>query len=381
VIGFDLTSREQELVALARAQGVIARKRARHYDRSHELVPDELPEAAAAPNVREQLEACVAETSGFPLIDTLLLLEETWGTIPFRKTSNDGVFLGGKLVSALGTPEQRARWEGVTIAIALTEPGAGSDPSRIRANAIYDASTDEWVLDGEKVFISLAHSAQAILVFSRFIKGEEKGMSVFVVEKGTPGLTVGEQHDKMGQRGWDTAGFTLTECRIPANNRLAGNMKHTLAVFNSSRPYVSAIGLGFARAALDLTRETLTEAGFELDYDRADAHLPAPVARFFSLEASYEAALLGLLHAKWTEHTSGPDKIEASMTKVGAARAARRILDGCLALLGAEAASERHLLEMWLRDARVCDIYEGPGEVNRLILARELLGYSPAELA
>lgn len=77
----------------------------------------------------------------------------------------------------------------------------------------------------------------------------------------------------------------------------------------------------------------------------------------------------------------GADKIEASITKTNAAKAARRITDGCLSILGPEAASERHLLEMWLRDARVCDIYEGPGEVNRLILARELLGSSPAELA
>lgn len=381
MIGFDLTQRDQALIALAREQGLIARARARHYDRSHELVPDELPEAAGAQNVRALLSDCIDETSGFPLIDTLLLLEETWGTIPFRKSSNTNVFLGGKLVAALGTPEQKARWEDVSIAIALTEPEAGSDPARIRANAVYDAAADEWVLDGEKVFISLAHTAQAILVFSRFARGEEKGMGVFVVEKGTPGLSIGEQHDKLGQRGWDAAGFTLTECRIPASNRLAGDMRNTLAVFNGSRPYVSAIGLGFARAALDLAREALIKSGFELAYDKGDAHLPAPVARFFALEACYEAALLGLLHAKWTEHTSGPDKIEASKTKVGAAKAARRILDGCLVLLGAEAGSEKHLLEMWLRDARVCDIYEGPGEVNRLIIARELLGYSQKELA
>jgi len=99
------------------------------------------------------------------------------------------------------------------------------------------------------------------------------------------------------------------------------------------------------------------------------------------IEAEYEAARLTLLHAKWIEQTSEADKVEASMTKANAGSAARRITQECMALLGAEAASEEHLVEMWLRDARVCDIYEGPGEINRLIIARALLGYSPAELS
>jgi acyl-CoA dehydrogenase len=382
MIDLDLSPRDAHLLALAREQGRIARGYARHYDRAHgEPVPDALPEAADAPDVRALAADHVAETSGAATIDALLFLEETWGTIPFRKASNTSGFLGSKLVRALGTPEQAERWSGKLIAIALTEPEAGSDPSRIRATAVRDAQTGEWVLTGEKIFISLARSADALLVFARFVAGEEKGMGIFVVDKGTAGLTVGAQLDKLGQRAWDTANLVFDGCRLPAGNRLEGSMKETLAIFNGSRPLVSAIGLGFARAALDLTRDVLVGAGHAIDYARASSRLSAPAAKFLELEAAYEAAWLTFVHTKWVEDTAGADKIEASVTKVGAAKAARRITDGCLAILGPEAASERHLIEMWLRDARVCDIYEGPGEVNRLIIARDLLGYSPAELA
>jgi acyl-CoA dehydrogenase len=382
VIDFDFTPRDEQLIDLARGQGLVARQYARHYDRAHgELVPDALPEAAEAPNVRALLAEHVGDTSGWALIDALLFLEEVWGTIPFRKSANESAFLGGKLVKALGTQEQSERWANLQIAIALTEPEAGSDPSRIRTTAVWDQEAEEWVVNGEKIFISLAQTADALLVFSRFVAGDDKGMGIFIIEKGTPGLTVGAQLDKLGQRSWDTADFVMIDCRLPAGNRLTGSMKHTLSIFNSSRPLVSAIGLGFSRAALDLTREVLIEAGHDLSYRHSERQLSAPVARFMELEAAYQAAFLTLLHTKWTEDVSGADKIEASITKTSAAKAARRITDGCLTILGLEASSERHLIEMWLRDARVCDIYEGPGEVNRLILARELLGYSPAELS
>ncbi len=382
MIDLSLTARDTALIDMARAQGTVARRHARHFDRSHDdMVPDELPEAKGEPDPRQLLADHADETSGPALLDALICLEEVWGTIPFRKSSNQSAFLGNKLVAVLGTAEQTERWRDVSIAIALTEPGAGSDPSRIRTTAIRDAATGEWVMTGEKIFISLARSSDALLVFSRFMDGEEKGLGIFVVEKGVAGLTVGPQLDKLGQRSWDTANLVFDNCRIPGHARLAGSMKDTLAVFNKSRPLAAAIGLGFARAALDFTRDVLVEAGLEIDYLRAAARLPSAVERFIRLEAEYEAARLILVHAKWVEDSAAADKVEAAMTKASAGMASRHITDGCLAILGAEACSERHLLEMWLRDARVCDIYEGPGEVNRLIIARELLDYSAADLA
>lgn len=382
MIDLDYTARDAELLALAREQALVGRRYARRYDRSHgELPPDELPEAAGVADPRALLAAHIDETSGPALLDALLQLEEVFGTVPFRKGRSESNFLGSKLVHVLGTEAQTARWGDKAIAIALTEPDAGSDPSRIRTLARFDEARSEWVLNGEKIFISLAQTADAVMVFALFARGDEKGMGIFIVDKGTPGLTVGPQLDKLGQRSWDTADLVFTECRLPAEAKLAGAMKDTLAVFNRSRPLVSAIALGYARAALELTQAALADAGQAINYRVTGASQLALIDRFQRLEALYEAARLVFIHTKWVEDTAGPDKIEASMTKAHAGRAVRRILDGCLEILGAEAASERHLIEMWLRDARVCDIYEGPGEVQRLIIARDLLGYSPAELA
>lgn len=379
---FDLTGFDEQLIALAHQQGLIGRTYARSLDRcGGDPAPDELPEAAGQPNVRQMLQQRSEESSGAAIMDVLLNLEEAWGTIPFRKSSNPSAFLGNKLVELLGTPEQAQRWKDCSIAIALTEPDAGSDPSRARAAAVLDPATGEWVLNGEKIFISLGQACDAALVFARFDDGERPGMGLFVVDKGQPGFSVGPQLRKMGQRAWDTANLAFSDCRLPASSRLAGDMRATLSVFNGTRPVAAAIGLGFARACLDYTREVLTGAGLAIDYDAGGARQPARVADFMRLEAAFEAARLTLLHAKWIEQTQAPGKVEAAMTKADAGAATRRITTGCMKILGAEAASEEHLVEMWLRDARVCDIYEGPGEINRLIIARDFLGYSAAELS
>jgi acyl-CoA dehydrogenase len=381
MVDFDPTPFDFELLRLTHRQALIARSRARHYERSGEAVPDELPEARHEPNVRQLLQARAAESSGLILMDALLYLEEVWGTIPFRKSSNRSVFLGNKLLEVLGTPEQIDLWNDRSIAIALTEPSAGSDPSMIRALAVRDADGSGWVLNGEKIFISLAHSCDSVLVFARFRDGLESGLGIFVVDKGIAGFSVGPPLEKLGQRTWDTANLIFVDCRLPAGAKLVGSMKNVLTVFNHSRPFVAAIGLGFARAALDFTRETLVSAGCEIDYETPSLRSPASVERFVRLEARYEAAKLAFVHAKWVEQTRGADKIEAAVTKASGGQVARQITQECIAILGAEAASEHHLLEMWFRDARVCDIYEGPGEVNRLIIARDVLGYSAADLS
>jgi len=381
-VNFDPTDAERELVQMARAQARIAQRYARHFDRHHdERVPDELPEARDHPNVRARMKELMHETSGAPIADILVYMEEIAGGVPFRANSNESVFLGSRLVQVLGSSEQRVRWAGKRIAIALTEPGAGSDPSMIRATAVFDDANQQWVLNGEKIFISLANTCDAAMVFARFVRGDQKGMSIFVVEKGTAGFEVGRQLDKLGQRAWDTADLSFRNCRLPALSKLDGNMKDTLAIFNASRPLVAAIGLAYARSALNFTRAQLLEKGHVLDYEAGASGLSALAERFMRAEASFEAAYLTLLHAKWHEATRGADKIEAAMTKANAGVVARRVTQECIALLGAEGASEEHLLEMWFRDSRVCDIYEGPGEINRLIIAREMLHYSAGELS
>jgi acyl-CoA dehydrogenase len=184
----------------------------------------------------------------------------------------------------------------------------------------------------------------------------------------------------MGIRAEDTAGLFMDGVRVPARNEIAGDLKTTLTVFNNSRPIVAACALGVCRAMLDFTTEKLRDAGHVVDYAGSSSAQSAVADRLLRLEALYDATWLTVVRAKWLEDQHGATKIEASMAKAKGGRAARRITQECVDLLGPMALSEAEFAEKWFRDARIFDIYEGPGEVQRIIIARHLLGYGPREL-
>ncbi|MGA8615147.1 MAG: acyl-CoA dehydrogenase, partial [Xanthobacteraceae bacterium] len=150
-------------------------------------------------------------------------------------------------------PEQYERWRDRTIAIGLTEPSGGSDPASTRTTATWDVAAGEWVIEGEKIFITYAESCDAVLVLARVVHPERRGLSAFMVEKGTTGFTVGRQFRKMGIRFEDTAPLALSGCRVPAFNHIDGDLKSMLRSFSESRPVVAAYALGVSRAALDFT--------------------------------------------------------------------------------------------------------------------------------
>lgn len=383
MIDFDLTETDRKILEAAHRQALIGRRHARYYDKHEdELAPDTLPEAVNEPDVRQDVETLLAETSGKHILDALIRIEEHWGNVPAKRSAFGlGFGLGSYILRLVGSPEQVARWGDKVIAIAITEPGAGSDPAGIRTMASHDAATNEWVINGEKIFISQSHRADAAMVMTRYVdESGKRGYTNFLVEKGTPGFEVGPQHKKMGIRAWDTASLSFSDCRVPAFNHIKGDFKATLQVFNDSRPLVGAMGLGIARAALDFTREKLAEGGIELDYRPGLHGLSAVAEKLLRLEALYEASWLTVVRSKWLEQRDGATKVEASMAKAKAGRAVRTITQGCVELLGPMALSEEHLIEKWFRDARIFDIFEGPGEVQRLIIARWLLGYTQKEL-
>ena len=306
------------------------------------------------------------------------MLEIYWGGIALHRSKWG---LGNTVLKTVATPEQFEKWKNHTIAIAITEPGAGSDPANIRTTATFDRETGEWILNGEKIFISQAQSGDAAMVLSRFIAPDgSRGMTTFIVEKGTPGFTVGPQLKKLGIRSHDTCNLLFENCRIPEFNHIKGDFKSTMSVFNDSRPMVGAMALGVARAALDFTREKLAERGIEISYRGGMRSRSAIVDRFIRLEAIYEAALLTVLRSKWLEQQDVPPKVEASIAKAAGGKAARKITQGCIDLLGPEALSEEHPLDRCFRDGRIFDIYEGAGEIQRLIIARSILGYTGRDL-
>jgi acyl-CoA dehydrogenase len=379
MIDFELTPEDQKIIAAAHAQALIGRRYAAYYDKHEdELPPEQFPEAKDHPSMVRIAEEGIAGSSGSRILHSLVMLEGSWGGMSLHR-SRWG--LGNTVLQTVATPEQIAKWKDYTISIAITEPGAGSDPANIRTTATFDRETDEWILNGEKIFISQAESADAAMVFSRFIAPDgTRGVTTFLVEKGTPGFTVGPQLKKLGIRGHDTCNLLFENCRIPEFNHIKGDFKSTMSVFNDSRPMVAATALGVARAALDFTREKLAERGIAIDYRGGARSRSAIADKFLRLEAIHEAALLTVMRSKWLEQQNVPPKVEASIAKAAGGKAARKITQGCIELLGPEALAEDHLLDRCLRDGRIFDIYEGAGEIQRLIIARAILGYTNRDL-
>jgi acyl-CoA dehydrogenase len=383
VVDFTLTPKDEHLVSIARDDAEIARKYARYYDQHHEeLEPIELPEAAGRRDPYASLEADPTGTSGPIVTQALLHLE--YPDVRMRRDTNR--FLGTKIVKYAGTPDQVEHFGDKLLSIAITEPGAGSDPRMMVGNARYDEATDEWVLNGEKIYCSGFGEAAGAVVM---LKGppDERGnrpFCSFVVEKDTPGLQLLGQVDKMGMRAWDTADFVLQDCRVPSRNKLDADFKRTLMVFNGSRAMVTAFGLKTARNILDSVRENLRQVGQTPNYAQGRNARSAVQDRLIELEALHDATELSILHAKWAEQKNGvtdeTTMVEASMAKALGGLATRRITQECMELLGPLALTEERLAEKWFRDARIFDIFEGAGEINRLIVARWLLGYSSKEL-
>jgi acyl-CoA dehydrogenase len=255
----------------------------------------------------------------------------------------------------------------------------------IRGSARYDAATDEWILNAEKIYCSAFGASDGAVALVR--GPEDRGIRpfmAFVVEKGTPGLTQLGQVKKMGIRSWDTVDFVLQDCRLPAINKLDVDFKKTMIVFNGTRPGVAAMGLSIAGSLLDFTRSKLIDGDQVINYAKGPRTRSAVEDRLIRLEALYEATLLTILRCKWLEHrdgtTNGATKVEAAMSKALGGKAARKITQECMEMLGPEGLSEDYLAEKWFRDARIFDIFEGAGDVNRLIVARSLLNYSQKEL-
>jgi acyl-CoA dehydrogenase len=299
--------------------------------------------------------------------------------------------LGNAALRAAGTPEQVARWEGLTLAMAITEPGCGSDPSQVQTTAVLDEDADEWVLNGEKIFVTTGCRCEGVVVWATLDRSAGRaGIKSFLVEKGAPGFEVTHKEKKLGIRADDTAAMVFRDCRIPRGNLLggkeeipkesSGGFRGVMKTFNMTRPAVAAIGLGIAEAALDFTREQLREAGFEVDYGGSLQGQPAVVQRFHELEGKYEAAMLTVLNAAWLSGEGLPNNVEASISKAKGGSAVREITQGCIEILGPMGVSRDHLLEKWFRDVRITDIYEGTGQIQNLIIARDILGYDRSEL-
>ena len=323
--------------------------------------------------------------NGGNLATVLAMMELCWGDVGLALTvPRQG--LGNAALSAVGTDEQKAQFGKRWIAMAITEPGAGSDSAAIRSTARLVG--DEWVLNGEKIFVTAGDRADALVVWASIDPTLGRAaIKSFLVPRNAPGLKLVRLDHKLGIRASDTATFLLDDCRVPRENILgsadidtsksfAGAMK----TFDNTRPVVAAMACGVARAALERAREILGRAGLLTGDERTPwvgTNVEAELAR---LEAEVDVARLLTMKAAWMADNRVPNSTEASMAKAKAGRVVTEVTLRCVELCGPCGYDQTELLEKWARDAKILDIFEGTQQIQMLVVARRLLGKTSGEL-
>ncbi|MBV9472812.1 MAG: acyl-CoA dehydrogenase family protein [Solirubrobacterales bacterium] len=325
--------------------------------------------------------------NGTNMASLLGLIELCWGDVGLMLTMpRQG--LGQAAIAAVANEEQLARFGGKWAAMAITEPEAGSDSAAIRTTARYDEDTDEWVLDGEKIFVTSGDRAELIVVWASLDRSKGRpAIKSFVVERENPGLKLDRLEHKLGIRASDTANFVLRDCRVPKENLLGSpeidskkGFSGVMQTFDNTRPMVAGMAIGVARACLEATRELLAQAGIEIDYDAPPHAQSAAASEFIAMESDWEAARLLTMEAAWMADNRKPNSLQASMAKAKAGRVGTDVALRCVALCGAVGYGEGELLEKWARDAKILDLFEGTQQIQLLIVARQLLGKTSAEL-
>jgi acyl-CoA dehydrogenase len=326
-----------------------------------------------------------ANRNGSNMASLLGLMELCWGDVGLLLAMpRQG--LGQAAIAAVANEEQLERFGGKWAAMAITEPEAGSDSASIRTTAKLDG--DEYVLNGEKIFVTSGDRAELIVVWATLDRKQGRAaIKSFVVERSNPGLKLDRLEHKLGIRASDTANFVLQDCRVPKENLLGdpeiapkGGFSGVMQTFDNTRPLVAGMAVGVARACLEATREHLSQAGVEIDYDLPTHRQNAAAAEFIGMEADWEAARLLTLQAAWMADNRKPNSLQASMAKAKAGRMGTDVALRCVALCGATGFAEGELMEKWARDAKILDLFEGTQQIQLLIVARQLLGKSSAEL-
>jgi acyl-CoA dehydrogenase len=325
--------------------------------------------------------------NGSNMASLLGLIELCWGDVGLLLTMpKQG--LGQAAIAAVANEEQLKRFGGKWAAMAITEPEAGSDSAAIRTTAELDEATGEYVLNGEKIFVTAGDRAELIVVWATLDRDRGRAaIKSFVVERDNPGLKLDRLEHKLGIRASDTANFVLDNCRIPRENLLGSpdiepkrGFAGVMQTFDNTRPLVAGMAIGVSRACLERTRELLSEAGVEIDYAAPPHSQSAAASEFIAMESDWEAARLLTLQAAWMADNKKPNSLQASMAKAKAGRTSTDIALRCVALAGAVGYGEGELLEKWARDVKILDLFEGTQQIQLLIISRLLLGKTSAEL-
>ena len=376
----------------------VLRPISRKYDKAEHAYPKELDmlaslldgmndggdgmNAGAAVNKRGDTDA--SNKNGVNMSTALGVIEMCYGdTGLLLSMPRQG--LGNSAIAAVANDEQLERFKGTWAAMAITEPGCGSDSAAIRTTATKDGN--DYILNGEKIFVTSGERADSVVVWATLDKKLGRAaIKSFVVKKGTPGMKVERLEHKLGIKASDTAVISFIDCRVAGEN-LLGNAEIDVAkgfagvmeTFDNTRPLVAAMAVGCAKASLERIKEIFKD---QIDADYATPYLQSSniAAQIYRMEAEWEASRLLTMRATWMADNRKPNSKEASIAKAKAGRICNEITLKCVELAASIGYNEDELLEKWARDSKILDIFEGTQQIQQLIIARRELGKSSSEL-
>ena len=326
-------------------------------------------------NVKTEYGGCAVGTVAFSLAVTEIGRVCASTAVTMSVTN-----MGGEVIQAIANEEQRETYlpklcsgEYPAGGFCLSEAGAGSDPAGMKTYAVMDG--DEWVLNGTKMWISSAEYAGIFVVWAvtdpEVRKG--KGISCFLVEADMPGITIAKAEDKMGQHASSTNQVIFDHCRIPKSalmGRLNDGFRIAMSELAGGRIGVGSLALGVGLAAMDYARQYTIE---RQQFGASIASMQGPQWMMADAYTQLEASRLLLMSAALNKESGIPFFKQASMAKLHATETANQVCYTAIQLMGGVGYTKEVPLERFARDVRVMTIYEGTSEIQRVIIARELL--------
>ena len=315
--------------------------------------------------------------AGAGVISYVLAMREIAGACASTAVTMAVTNMTGEVITSFGSAAQKAKYNPLLCsgemigAFALSEVDAGSDPAGMRMTARRDG--DFWVLDGSKQWITTGDTAGVMVVWARTEGDGPKGLSCFLVEGGTPGLSVAGVEDKMGLRGSHTCSLLFEDCRLPFDALLGAEgdgFRIAMMALDGGRIGIGAQAVGIGEAALAAA----------IAYAKERQQFGKPIARFQAIEwmiadsrAELDAAWLLILRAAFLKERGAVFSREAAMGKVYGSEAAWRVCNRAVQIFGGYGYTREFPVERFFRDVRVTQIYEGTSEIQRLVIGRSVL--------
>ncbi|MBM3295441.1 MAG: acyl-CoA dehydrogenase [Candidatus Aminicenantes bacterium] len=379
MIDYTLSDEQQALREMAREFALKEmRPNAARYDQGHDFPAPVMEKAFEA----GFLTASIPEAyggGGLSLLDMAILSEELAGGCLGMFTSMMACSLAATPVILYGSEEQKKNFllpmsrEMRLAAFCLTEREAGSDAGAVKTRAVKDG--DEYVINGAKCFITNGGVASLYVVFANTAPAKgARGISAFLVPAGTPGLVVGKVEDKMGQRASNTTELFFEDCRIPAENILGKERQGflmALRTFDQTRSSVGAAGVGVARTAME---HAIAYAKTRRVFGKALANYQLTQDKIAQMAMDIQAARHLVWHAAWLADLGRSNGAESAMAKCYATDIALSVTNAAVQIFGGYGYMKDYPVEKLLRDAKLLQIYEGTNEIQRLIIAREVIG-------